>query len=65
MNDSKKTGPKEVFGHLLAIIGLYVSVISFGALLFGLINIYFPDVLNFGFGRFAARSLRWPLAVLV
>ncbi|MCP6720272.1 MAG: DUF5671 domain-containing protein [Patescibacteria group bacterium] len=65
MTDSKKTGPKEVFGHLLAIIGLYVSVISFGALLFGLVNIYFPDVLNFRYGRFAERSLKWPLAVLV
>ena len=65
MNDIKKTGPKEVFSNLLAIIGLYVSVISFGALLFGLINIYFPDVLNYGFGRFAERSLKWPLAVLV
>src|SRR3989344_1809905 len=65
MTDSKKTGPKDVFGQLLAIIGLYVSVIVFGALIFGLINLYFPDVLNYDYGYFAKQSLKWPLAVLV
>lgn len=65
MNDIKKTGPKDVFGNLLAIIGLYVSVVSFGALLFSLINIYFPDILQYEYGRYARNSLRWPLAVLV
>ena len=58
------TGPKDVFGQLLAIIGLYVSVIAFGSLIFGLINLYFPDVLNYGYGQSAKGSLRWPLAIL-
>lgn len=65
MSDSNKTGPKDVFGQLLAIIGLYVSVIAFGALIFALINLWFPDVLNYDYGRFARGSLRWPLAILV
>ncbi len=54
-----------MFGQLLAIIGLYVSVIAFGALIFGLVNLYFPDVLNYDYGQFARGSLRWPLAILV
>lgn len=65
MSDPQKTGPKDVFGQLLAIIGLYVSVIAFGALIFGLINLYFPDVLNYDYGFYAKQSLRWPLAILV
>ncbi|TSC90523.1 MAG: hypothetical protein G01um10142_419 [Parcubacteria group bacterium Gr01-1014_2] len=65
MSDPNKTGPKDVFGHLLAIIGLYVSVVAFGALIFGLINLYFPDVLNYDYGPYASQSLRWPLAILV
>ncbi|MEK7203488.1 MAG: DUF5671 domain-containing protein [Patescibacteria group bacterium] len=65
MPDSKKTGPKDVFGQLLAIIGLYVSIIAFGALIFGLINLYFPDVLSYDYGFYAKQSLRWPLAILV
>ncbi len=65
MDNSKKIGPKDVFGHILAIIGLYVSVVSFGALLFSLINLYIPDVLQYEHGRFAVESLKWPLAILV
>lgn len=65
MNNSSKTGPKDVFGQLLAIIGLFVSVIAFGTLIFGLIDIYFPDVLNYNSGYYAKEILRWPLAILV
>ncbi|OHB19118.1 MAG: hypothetical protein A3F96_00990 [Parcubacteria group bacterium RIFCSPLOWO2_12_FULL_40_10] len=65
MTDFKKTGPKDVFGQLLAVIGLYVSVITFGALIFALINLYFPDILNYDYGLYANQSLRWPLAILV
>jgi len=64
MTNSHKTGPKDVFGQLLSIVWLYVSVGFFGALLFGLINIYFPDVLEYDYGRSFARELRVPLAVL-
>lgn len=63
MPNSAKTGPKDVFGQLLAIIGLYVSVISFGILIFGLIDINFPDVLSYDF--YNQQAIRWPLATLV
>lgn len=63
MNNTK-TGPRDVFMHLLGVIGLYVIVISFGALVFQLIDIAFPDVLR-DVGRYAKDGLRWPLSVLV
>ncbi|MEK7649969.1 MAG: DUF5671 domain-containing protein [Patescibacteria group bacterium] len=64
MDDTKKTGPRDVFSHLLAIIFLYVSVFAFGSIVFSLIDIYLPDVLQ-GLGSYAREGLRWPLAVLV
>lgn len=65
MNEVRTTGPKDVFLHLLAVIGLYVSVVSFGALVFELINIYLPDVLSGPAGHYAYQAVRWPLSVLV
>ena len=61
----KTTGPRDVFSHLLSIIFLYVSVIGFGILLFGIIDVYFPDVLSDTYGWYAKSALRWPLALLV
>lgn len=60
-----KTGPRDVFMQLLAIIALYVGVISFGSLLFGIVNIFFPDQLSFESARFAKNSMRWQLSILV
>ena len=65
MSDTHKTGPKDVFLQLGAVVGLYVSVFAIGALLFQLINIYFPDALSYDYGRYARESLRWPLSILV
>lgn len=65
MNNSQNTGPKDVFGYILAIGGLYTSVLSFGSLLFSIINLYVPDALAYQYGGSAAESLKWPLAVLV
>ena len=65
VGDVQKTGPKDVFMNLLTVIGLYVVVVSFGALVFQLINTYFPDPLEASWGNFARESLRWPLSVLV
>ena len=42
-----KSTPKDVFMHLLAIVALYASVISFIALLWQYVNVWFPDSLNF------------------
>lgn len=64
MDKIKTTNPRDVFMHLLGVIGLYVVVIAFGGLVFQLIDIAFPDVLR-GVGRFAREGLRWPLSVLV
>jgi len=67
MEEIKKTGPRDVFLHLLAIITLYFSAINFGVLLFQYINLWLPDPLNdFPFQLDAARQLiRWAVATLV
>ncbi len=61
-----KIGPKDVFMQLLSVVTLYFAAISLGTLLFQLINIYFPDILNYNYQREAYfGSLRWAVAVLV
>lgn len=64
MATESKIGPRDVFGQLLSIIGLYASVIAFVTLIFGLIDIYFPDVLNYYGGFYNREAIRWPLATL-
>jgi len=59
------TGPKDVFLHLLETFALYICVGSFIALLFGLIHIHFPDVLEPHNLKSVRDSLRWPLAMLI
>ncbi len=63
----KKVSPKDVFMHLLTIITLYVSAVSFGALLFQAINILIPDVLEYSvYARESAlQGIRWAIASLV
>lgn len=60
----KRNIPRDVFLHLLAIVTLYWSAVSFVTLMWQYINYFFPDVLNnynyFGFTgpiRFAVASL--------
>lgn len=62
-----KAEPKDVFLHLLAIVALYTSAISFGSLLFDYINLAFPDVLQGGFYTYtqALGSIRWSISALV
>ena len=62
-----KTGPKEVFSHLLSIVMLYVSVGSFITLLFQFVNVTFPDLLEVGtYAREGALSaIRWAIASLL
>lgn len=64
---ARKTGPRDVFLHLLAIITLYFSTINFGVLLFQYINLWLPDPLNDFPSRIdAARGLiRWAVAALI
>lgn len=51
--------------QLGSILGLYISVFAVGALVFQIINIYFPDVLSYEYGYYARQGLRWPLSILV
>ncbi len=61
----KRNLPKEVFLHLLAMVTLYWSAVSFITLLFQYVNYFIPDVLNRGYYissytgplRFALSSL--------
>lgn len=63
-----KAGPKDVFLHLLAIVGLYATVMAFIGIVFSLINIYVPDAtVTFGGYYYGdpSDSLRFPLSVLI
>lgn len=64
MDEIKKTGPRDVFSHLLAVIFLYCGVFAFGSILFSFINMWFPDALDY-YGASIGSQLRFPLAVLV
>lgn len=63
----KKVSPKDVFMHLLAIVTLYGSAVSFGALLFQMITIWIPDVLEYNaYARESAlQAIRWAIASLI
>lgn len=56
--------PGDVFRHLLAIITLYVSAASFGAVVFSFIDRWFPDPL-ISPAAINAGPLRWALSALV
>lgn len=70
----KRNIPRDLFLHLLAVVTLYWSAVSFVTLIWQYINYYFPDVLNnsyytglTGLVRFAVASLIivFPVFVLV
>src|SRR3989344_2783716 len=58
-----KTGPRDVFLHLLAIIALYSVVVGFWAIAFSLIDIYLPDALSEP-AIYLRDNLRFPLAAV-
>jgi len=58
-----KSTPKDVFYHLLSIVTLYMSAISFITLLLQLINTWFPDPLDYGYG--VDGVIRWSAAILI
>jgi len=62
-NQIKKSSPKDVFMHILNIIGLYASVSGVLILLFQYINSAFPDVLNLYFDP--GEPIRWALALVI
>lgn len=63
---SEKSAPKDVFMHLLSIIALYISAVSFGALVFQFIDRWFPDPLtDYHAYSVASSAVRWAIASLV
>lgn len=60
------SAPKNIFLHLFTFVALYISAISFGSLLFGYINRWFPDRLApyLQYDGFSS-SLRWSIASLI
>jgi hypothetical protein len=60
----KRNIPRDLFLHLLAIVTLYWSAISFVTLLWQYINYYFPDVLNYYQGSFN-EPMRFAIASLI
>lgn len=63
-----KTSPRDIFLHILAIIALYVSAVSFVALIFQYITILLPDPLESGAFHYldgAYQSIRWAMSSLI
>ncbi|PJE76053.1 hypothetical protein COV04_01775 [Candidatus Uhrbacteria bacterium CG10_big_fil_rev_8_21_14_0_10_48_11] len=66
MESSHKSTPRDVFAHLLAVVTLIISVVSFIALVFKFINVYFPDALDFySSRRLAGQAIQGSIAALV
>src|SRR3989344_8092347 len=63
MNKAEKASPRDVFLHLLAIIGLYFGTFNLLTLLFQYINVAFPDPLQPNF--LAGEAIRFSLAALI
>src|SRR3989344_2392032 len=64
----EKVGPRDVFLHLLAIVTLYASAISFLVLIFDYIDAFTPDPLvDQGYYNLSGiyQSIRWSLASLI
>ncbi len=59
--------PRDVFLHLLAIITLIVSAVSFGVLVFQYINVYIPDIISDPYFSRSSYygSMRYALATMV
>ena len=64
MNQLPRSTAKDVFSYLLAIVTLYVGVISFITLYFQYINVKFPDVLEFYYPT-ALEIIRVSMASLI
>ncbi len=64
-----KTSPKDFFLHLLSILALYFSAISFLVLIFQYINIWIPDQLDqtsYELRHYVyLKQIRWSLASLI
>ena len=60
-----KNLPRDVFLYLLAIISLITVAVSFGVIIFQVINIYIPDVVSDQYSRASYfDSMRYSLATI-
>lgn len=64
MDQISRSTAKDVFSHLLAVVTLFMGVISFIALYFQYVNIKFPDALSFYYPS-ALEIIRQSMAVLI
>jgi len=67
INRRLTNGPRDVFLHILAIITLYTSAVSFTALIFQYINVLLPDPLErdaYYLLQSYYRSIRWSISAL-
>lgn len=64
MSSTSHSTAKDVFSHLLAIVTLFMGVISFIALYFQYINVKFPDALSFYYPA-ALEVIRQSMAILI
>ena len=61
-----KTSPKDIFLHLVGIIALIASAISFLTIVFQCVNIFFPNSLDGYYSSQSAYSgVRWGISFLV
>ncbi len=63
-NTIKRNVPRDLFLHLLAIVALYWSAVSFVTLLWQFINNLFPDVLNYYQGFYSLGLIRFSVSAL-
>lgn len=62
---TKRNLPKDVFLHLLAIVTLYWSAVSFVTLLWQFINYFFPDVLSYTYYSGYNETIRFAVSSLI
>ncbi len=56
-DNSPRVTPKDFFLHLLSMLTLYASAISFTVIIFQLVNLWIPDVLERYYSEESARGL--------
>src|SRR3990167_9574947 len=64
MEPQTKSGARDFFINLGAIVALYTSVVSLLNLLFTIINTAYPQITN-GYNYFGSGSISWPVATLI
>ncbi len=64
METIKRNLPRDVFLHLLAMVTLYWSAVSFIMLCWQYVNYFFPDALNYGYYDFSG-SIRFAVSSLI